>query len=366
MAKADYYELLSINKSSSAGDIKTAYRKLALKYHPDRNPGDSVAEEKFKEVSEAYEVLSSPDKKNIYDQYGHQGLSGQGHQGFQDVGDIFSSFGNIFEDFFGFGGGSGRTRARRGSDLRYDLSIDFEEAVFGVEKEIEFDRENSCSPCGGSGAEAGTERVHCETCGGAGQVRRNQGFFSVAVTCPSCHGEGSTVKNPCKPCRGTGKVAEHKKISVKVPPGVDTGLRLRVTGEGEAGSNGGPQGDLYVVLRVSESETYERDGSEIYYSHPIGMAQAALGCKVVIPTLDGDETIEIASGSQHGHTIKIPSLGVPHIRGVGRGDFHVILQVVVPKKLSKEQKELLQKFADISGEVVEPSGSGSFFNRIFD
>ncbi|MEZ4741187.1 MAG: molecular chaperone DnaJ [Bdellovibrionota bacterium] len=366
MAKADYYELLNISKSASSGDIKAAYRKLALKYHPDRNPGDLEAEEKFKEVSEAYEVLSSPDKKSIYDQYGHAGLSGQGHHGFQDVGDIFSSFGSIFEDFFGFGGGGGRSRARKGADLRYDLTIDFEEAVFGVEKEIEFDRESSCATCDGSGAEPGTSRVTCQTCAGSGQIRRNQGFFSVAVTCSTCRGEGSTIKDPCKSCRGTGRVAEHKKISVKVPAGVDTGLRLRVSGEGEAGINSGPQGDLYVVLHVADSAMYERDGADIYYKHPIGMAQAALGCSAVIPTLDGEQQIEIPAGIQHGHVIKIPSLGVPHIRGVGRGDFHVVLEVVVPKKLNKEQKELLHKFAEITGEVVKNQNSGGFFHRIFD
>lgn len=367
MSKVDYYEVLSVTAESSDAEIKAAYRKCALKFHPDRNPGDKEAEKKFKEASEAYEVLSDKEKKAVYDRYGHAGLSGQGHQGFHDVNDVFSSFGNIFEDFFGFsgGGGSRGSRVRRGADLKYDMKLDFKEAVFGIEKDIEFDRETECGTCDGSGAKPGTERVSCQMCGGAGQVRRNQGFFSVAVTCPACKGEGSTVKDPCTSCHGSGKETEHKTISVKVPAGVDTGLRLRVSGEGEAGSNGGPSGDLYVILHVQDSKEYHRDGIDIIYEQPISMAQAALGCKLKVETLDGEEEIEVPAGTQFGDRVTLPSLGVPHIRGVGRGDFIVELNVVVPKKLNKEQRELLEKFAEITGEPVKHK-SGGFFHRIFD
>lgn len=365
MSKPDYYELLGVQKTANEAEIKAAYRKAALKYHPDRNPGNPEAEDQFKLASEAYEVLSNQEKRSIYDRFGHQGLSGQGFQGFHDVSDIFSSFGNIFEDFFGFGGGGKSQRPRRGADLRYDLTIEFEEAIFGTDKEISFDRDAHCSPCQGTGAKPGTERTRCNTCAGAGQVRRNQGFFSVAVTCPSCQGEGSTVKDPCPSCKGKGTVSEHKTISVKVPAGVDTGLRLRITGEGEGGAKGAPPGDLYVVLHTKESKKFERDGADIVYVHQISMMQAALGAKVTIPTLEGETTIDVPAGAQYGHQITLSNLGVPHLRGVGRGDFIIRLDIVIPKKLTKEQRELLQKFADISGEQVQHH-SGNIFKRIFE
>ena len=365
MAKQDYYEVLNLDRSASAADIKSAYRKAALKYHPDRNPGDTEAEEKFKIASEAYEVLSDDQKRQIYDRFGHQGLSGQGYSGPRDASDIFSQFGSIFEDFFGFSGGSSRSRARRGADLRYDLNLDFKEAVFGTEKEIEFDKEVQCDACDGSGAKPGSAPVTCHTCDGAGQVRRNQGFFTVAVTCPTCHGEGTLIKDPCLKCSGKGRVFERKKISVKIPAGVDTGLKLRVSHEGEGGGNGGPAGDLYVVLHVNESEDYHRDGVDVVYRQPITFVQAALGSKVKVPTLDGEETVSIPAGSQFGHRITIPGAGVPHIRGVGRGDFYVQLDIQVPKKLSKEQRELLEKFAAISNEEVAKGNQG-FFQRIFE
>ena len=366
MAKQDYYEVLNVNRNASAAEIKAAYRKSALKYHPDRNPGDKEAEEKFKAASEAYEVLSDENKKQIYDRFGHQGLSGHGYSGPRDTSDIFSQFGSIFEDFFGFsGGGQGGNRARRGSDLRYDLELGFKEAIFGTEKEIEFDRETQCSPCQGSGAEPGSDTANCQTCNGAGQVRRNQGFFSVAVTCPSCRGEGQIIKNPCKSCSGKGRTYERKKISVKVPAGVDTGLKLRVSHEGEGGSNGGPAGDLYVVLHVEKNEQFERDGVDIILYQPISFVKAALGCKLEVETLEENETITIPAGSQHGHRITIPGAGVPQIRGVGRGDFFVELEIEVPKKLSKEQKELLVKFEQISSDKPKKSDQG-FFQKIFE
>ncbi|MBM4253899.1 MAG: molecular chaperone DnaJ [Deltaproteobacteria bacterium] len=363
--KRDYYEILSVERTCTEVEIKAAYRKAALKYHPDRNPGDQEAEIRFKEASEAYEVLSDGQKRATYDRFGHAGLSGQGFQGFQDVGDVFSSFGSIFEEFFGFSGGGrpGGGRGRRGADLRYDLTIEFEDAVRGIEKELEFERANECDACHGSRAEEGGKQT-CRTCGGVGQVRRSQGFFAIQTACPACRGEGETITKPCKPCGGRGVQMEKKKLSVKIPAGVDTGLRLRVGGEGESGSGGAPSGDLYVVLHVKESKLYERDEDDLVLRRGIGMAQAALGSKLIIPTLDGDKTIDVPAGVQHGHRITIPGAGVPHLKGIGRGDLHVQFEVVVPRKLSKEQKELLERFAQISGEDAGGHGSG-FFQKIF-
>ena len=363
-AKRDYYEILGIEKSASDGDIKSAYRKAALKFHPDRNPGSKEAEDRFKEASEAYEVLSDAQKRATYDRFGHQGLHGQGFQGFSDVGDIFSSFGSIFEEFFGFAGGGGRGgRARRGADLRYDMSIAFEEAVFGAEREIEFERAVECQPCAGSGAEPGG-KTRCNTCGGMGQVRRSQGFFSIQTTCPSCRGVGESITKPCAKCAGKGATMERKKISVKIPAGVDTGLRLRVTGEGEGGVGGAPRGDLYVVVHVKESREFERDGNDLIGVRRIGIAQAALGCKIKVPTMDGDREIEVPPGTQHGTRLTLPGLGVPHLKGVGRGDLHVQLEIIVPRKLSREQRDVLEKYAALSGEETNPAGA-SFFQKIF-
>jgi molecular chaperone DnaJ len=365
-AKRDYYEVLGIQKTATEVEVKSSYRKLALKYHPDRNPGDQEAEERFKEASEAYEVLADAQKRATYDRFGHQGLHGQGFQGFSDVNDIFSSFGSIFEEFFGFGGGGGgggRTRARRGADLRFDLAIEFEEAVFGVEKSVEFERAEECETCHGARAEEGGKTT-CKTCGGMGQVRRNQGFFAIQTACPTCRGEGEMITKPCKACSGKGAKLEKKKISVKIPAGVDTGLRLRVAGEGEGGSAGGPAGDLYVVLHVRESKDFERDGSDLILGRRVGIAQAALGCRLKVPTLDGEKVLDLPPGTQHGQRLTIAGAGVPHLKGVGRGDLHVIVDVVVPKKLNKEQRELLEKFAQLSGEGTE-GGGGGFFHKLF-
>jgi molecular chaperone DnaJ len=366
MIKRDYYEVLGLAKDAGEGDIKSAYRKAAMKYHPDRNPGDKEAEEAFKEASEAYEVLSDGQKRATYDRFGHQGLHGQGFQGFQDVGDVFSSFGSIFEEFFGFSGGfgaGGRSRARRGSDLRFDMQLEFEEAVFGVEREIEFEKAAACETCEGSGCKPGTGHKTCSSCKGSGQIRRNQGFFSLATPCPACGGEGQTLDSPCTSCKGRGRKIAKKKITVKVPPGVDTGLRLRVSGEGEAGAAGGPAGDLYVVLHVKESDRFQRDGLDLILAQPISMVQAALGCKVQVKALEGEHTVEVPAGTQYGHRITIAGAGVPHLRGVGRGDLHVEFDVRVPRKLTKEQRELLEKLAQISGD--ENTGGGGFFQRMF-
>ncbi len=366
MAKRDYYELLKVSRTASSVEIKAAYRKAALQYHPDRNAGDAEAEAMFKSVSEAYEVLSDEKKKEIYDRFGHEGLSGRGYNGPRDTDDIFSSFGSIFEDFFGFSGGSGsKNRAKRGSDLQYDLTISFEEAVFGAEKEINFQRKNECTTCKGTRAKPGSKAVTCSGCGGHGQVRRSQGFFSISVSCPTCHGEGTTIQDPCQKCKGKGYSVEKKQLKVKAPAGVDSGMRLRVTGEGEPGSLGGPAGDLYVMLTVQESKIFIRDGVNIILKQPISMAHAALGGDLEIPTLKGPKTISIQAGVQHGHPIVLHGEGVPHIRGSGHGDLIIELHVKTPQNLTKQQKELLEKFAEISGEQLQKK-NGGFLNRIFD
>lgn len=361
----DYYEILGIERTATEHEIKSAYRKAALKFHPDRNPGDREAEEKFKESSEAYEVLSDPQKRATYDRFGHQGLSGQGFSGFQDVGDIFSSFGSIFEEFFGFsqGGGGRGGRGRRGADLRYDLTLEFEEAVFGTEKELDFEKAVECNNCHGSRAESGGKTT-CRTCGGIGQVRRTQGFFSIQTPCPQCRGEGEMITKPCKTCSGRGVTMARKKLSVKIPPGVDNGLRLRVGGEGEGGSGGATPGDLYVMIHVKESPHFEREGADLLTRQKIGIAQAALGCKVQVPTLEGQKVIEVPAGIQHGHRITLGGQGVPHLKGLGRGDLHIDLEIQVPTSLSREQRDLLEKFAAISGEEAG-GGAKSMFQKIF-
>ena len=364
MSKRDYYEVLGVAKSASASELKGAYRKMALKYHPDRNPGDQEAENKFKEASEAYEVLSDDSKRQMYDRHGHAGMNG--HQGFADASDVFSSFGSIFEDFFGFSGGGGQrsNRPRKGADLRYDLEVSFEDAVFGTEQEIEFVKHVTCHTCNGSGAKSPSDVVTCSYCDGAGQVRRNQGFFTVAQTCPKCNGTGQEIKVKCGTCHGNKVVEEKKTLSVKVPAGIETGLRLRVGGEGEEGENGGPAGDLYVFLSVAESDKFIREGNDVILPLQIGMAQAALGTEVEIETLEGMKKVKIPAGSQFGHKITLPAQGVPFLRGMGRGDFIVDLHVKVPEKLNKEQKELLEKFASSFGEDVK--SSSGFFGKIFD
>lgn len=363
MSKRDYYEILGVERSASASEIKGAYRKLALKFHPDRNPGDKEAENSFKEASEAYEILSDSNKKQMYDRHGHAGVSGQG---FADASDVFSSFGSIFEDFFGFGGGSSRggKRPRKGADLRYDLEVAFEDAVFGTEQDIEFNKHVSCHGCNGTGAKSQSDIQTCSYCDGIGQVRRSQGFFTVAQTCHKCEGTGQEIKAKCGTCHGQKVVTEKKSLSVKIPAGIESGLRLRVGGEGEEGENGGPNGDLYVFLSVKDSDKFIREGNDVILPLKVGMAQAALGTEVEIETLEGMKRIKIPAGSQFGHRITLPSQGVPFLRGVGRGDFIVDLDVRIPEKLNKEQKELLEKFAATLGE--ETKSSQSFFGKIFD
>ncbi len=338
----DYYELLVVSRDADSGEIKKAYRKLAMKYHPDRNPDDKNAEEQFKLCTEAYEVLSDAKKRQIYDTYGHDGLKNSGYSGPSNAEDIFSSFGDIFSDLFGFGGG-GRSRERRdgpvaGNDLRYDVEVTFLEAVHGVGKEVELNRRDTCWTCEGSGSRPGHKKQVCPSCNGRGQVVRSQGFFQVSSTCPQCHGEGEIVTNPCSDCNGSGLVEKTKKVVLKIPAGVDTGARMRLRGEGEGGRKGGPSGDLYVVIHVEEHEFFKREGNTIYCRLPVPMVKAALGGSVEVPTIHGKKNVDISAGSQSGEIITLRNEGVKNLRGGGKGNMVVELQVLTPTNLCGEQK----------------------------
>lgn len=354
MSKRDYYEVLGVSRNADEEEIKRAYRRLALKYHPDRNPGDREAEEKFKEASEAYEVLRDPEKRQIYDQYGHAGLEGTGFRGFSGFEDIFSSFSDIFEEFFGFRTSRSRTRPRSGTSLRYDLEISLEDAYFGCEKEISFHRWNQCSTCRGSGIEPGKEPHICPTCRGRGQIVRSQGFFQISTTCPFCHGQGQIIRDPCPECHGEGRVKVKRRITVKIPPGVDTGSQLRLRGEGEPGEYGGPPGDLYVVIKVRDHDFYTREGNHLLCEVPISFVQAALGGTISIPTIGGEPIeLSIPSGTQPGDVLTAPGYGMPSLNGRDRGDLFVKLNVVIPKKLTKRQRELLEELAEIESSKVK-------------
>lgn len=362
MAKRDYYEVLGIDKSSSADEIKKAYRKLAIKFHPDRNQDNPEAEKSFKEATEAYEVLSDEQKKAAYDQYGFAGVDGMGgpsfnSQAFSGFEDIFGDMSSIFGSFFGGGGGGrGRTRTPRGHDLRYDVEISFKDSAFGVEHEIEYERNSGCPQCGGSGAEAGSSKKTCPDCGGAGQVRRSQGFFSVASTCTRCNGEGVTIENPCKNCRGQGIVKKSQKVKVKIPAGISSGKRIRLEGQGDAPARGGINGDLYVYIHVENHQYFERDNYDLYCMVPIAFTQAALGTDIYVRTLDEKKIkLKVAAGTQTGKVLRIRGEGIPILHGGGkRGDMYVKLHVEVPKRLSTKEKSLLKEFSDRYGEKEEP------------
>lgn len=352
--KRDYYEVLGIARNASDAEIKTNYRRLALKYHPDRNPGDTHAEERFKEAAEAYEVLRDPEKRRIYDRYGHAGLQGTGFQGFRGFEDIFSSFGDIFEGFLGLGGGSrSHRRVRKGADLQYDLRISFLEAASGVDKVLEVPRVEICPRCNGSGVKPGYHEEACRLCSGMGQVVRSQGFIRVSTPCPECRGSGVVVSHPCDECGGTGSVHVRKKLNVKIPAGVKSDMTLRLSGEGERSHSGGPRGDLYVRIHVDEHEFFERHEDDVICRVPISFVDAALGTTLEIPTLDGYEKIHISEGSQHGDVLRLRGKGFPRLAGLGKGDQVVVLDVRIPTKLSTKQQELLREFAGLEKEKRE-------------
>jgi len=369
MAKRDYYEVLGIERSASEEEIKKAYRKLAVKYHPDKNPGDKTAEEQFKELGEAYEVLNDPQKREIYNQYGHAafdrrsggfGRGGGFHDPFEVFREVFGG-GSIFDELFG-GGRSDPTQAQRGDDLRYDMELTFEEAAHGCEKEITVTKPERCDVCGGSGASAGSQVKTCPTCGGRGQVISSRGIFSIAQTCPHCHGAGRIIEKPCKNCHGTGRKEKSSKIKLRIPAGVDTGSRLRSSGNGEAGARGGPAGDLYVVLHVRPHEIFQRDGDDLLCEVPVSFVQAALGADIEVPTLDGKAEIKIPAGTQPGTMFRLKGKGVKNIQGYGHGDLHVRVNVEVPTHLTSVQKAKLQEFAQLCNGNENPI-SKSFFEK---
>ena len=362
MAKRDFYEALGVTKDASSDQIKAAYRKLAVKHHPDKNKGDKASEDKFKEASEAYHVLSNSERKQNYDNFGHAAFEngGGGRGGFGNF-DFSSSFSDIFEDFFGDFGGTGGRRGRknsnlRGSDLRYDLSISLEEAYTGKKQDIKFSTSEKCNTCKGSGSKPGQEVGACSMCGGNGQVRSNQGFFTVQQTCPQCSGNGEEITNPCRDCNGQGKKQTSKRLSVTIPKGVNDGTRIRLAGKGEAGSRGAGSGDLYLFINVYSHDLFKRSDENLFFECPISIADAALGTAIEIPTIDGGKAkIKIPSGTQSGKQFRLKGKGMPYLRGSENGDLYVKVNTEVPVSLNKEQKELLEKFREIENEKSNPS-----------
>jgi len=361
MAKRDYYDVLGVNKNSTADQIKTAYRKLAVKFHPDKNKGDKASEEKFKEASEAYHVLSDNERKQSYDNFGHAAFeNGAGGKGGFGNFDFSSSFSDIFEDFFSdFGGRGGRKSRRtnfRGADLRYDLSITLEEAYTGKKQDIKFSTSEKCNTCSGSGSKPGHDAGSCSMCGGHGQVRSNQGFFTVQQTCPQCSGTGEEITHPCNNCGGQGKKQTSKRLSVTIPKGVDDGTRIRLAGKGEAGTKGAGSGDLYLFINVYSHDLFKRSDENLFFEYPISIADAALGTSIEIPTINGGKAkIKIPSGTQSGKQFRLKDKGMPYMRGSGNGDLYVQVNTEVPVSLNKEQKELLEKFREIENEKSNPS-----------
>ena len=372
MSKRDYYEVLEVSKTATDQEIKSSYRKLALKHHPDRNQGDKNAEEKFKEAAEAYAILSDAEKRARYDRFGHAGVGG-GAQGFDPS--QFSGFEDIFGglgDIFGFGGGSRRDGPQRGADLRYDLEIKFEQAARGVGTNIQIPRHETCDTCKGNGAAAGTTPTTCPQCRGTGQLRYQQGFFTVARTCGQCRGNGKVITKPCATCHGQGTVEQQRKLTVKIPAGIATGQRLRLSGEGEAGTLGGPPGDLYVVIFVREHEFFQREGNNLHCSVPLPMTTLALGADIKVPGIDGDHVVKIPESTQTGATFRLRGKGMPDVSGRGHGDILVTVQAVTPKKLTKEQKKLLEQLAATLPETkIKPStreedGERGIFDKVKD
>jgi molecular chaperone DnaJ len=380
VTKRDYYEILGVSRGAGESEIKSAYRKLAMQYHPDRNPGDKAAEEKFKEAAEAYAVLADADKRSAYDRFGHAGVRGAAGAGAGFDPSIFSEFGDLSEilgSMFGFGDLFGARRRRggpqRGADLRYDLEIAFEEAAAGTETTIQIPREENCDTCHGSGAAPGTSPSMCSMCRGQGQVRRQHGFMVIAQTCPQCHGAGRVISKPCQVCRGAGRVTRERKITVKIPAGIASGQQLRLQGEGEAGSAGGPAGHLYVVVQVREHEFFRREGQNLYCEVPVNFTTLALGGEIQIPTLDGTEAVKVPEGTQTGTTLRLRHKGLPDVNGRGRGDLFATVQGRIPKKLTKEQRHLLEQLSRaLPKEKFEPRPRGeeqeerNLFDRVKD
>lgn len=372
----DFYEVLGVSKTATVEEIKSSYRKSAMQWHPDRNPDNKQeAEIRFRECTEAYAVLSDPQKRQIYDAYGHAGLASSGGQT-DFSGTIFQDFHDIFGDFFGFddlfgsaGGrrGGGRTRVQRGADLRYDMSLAFEEAASGVNTKIRIPRQEYCESCNGTGAKKGTGVVACQTCGGRGQIVYQQGFFTINRTCPACQGAGQIIKERCADCRGQGRIERERSIELRIPPGVDTGTRLRITGEGEPGPNGGPAGDLYVVLDVKEHNFFERRGADLYCTIPISMSQATLGAELQVPGLNGDERLKIPEGTQSGAVFRIKGKGLPDPHGGGRGDLYYLVRVITPNKLTRDQRKLMEQLdATLKVENKPAERNSSIFNKMKD
>jgi molecular chaperone DnaJ len=376
--KRDYYEVLGVSRDASADDIKKAYRKLAVKFHPDKNPGDKTAEDKFKEIGEAYDVLSDDQKRAAYDRYGHAafaggmgGPAGYGGGGFHDPFEIFREVfgaggggGNIFETFFGGNGGRQRRDGpQRGSDLRYGMEISLEDAANGCEREIEYERLASCRTCSGSGSASGSGKKTCRTCGGAGQVISSRGFFQIQQVCPDCAGAGETVTDPCKACSGAGRVKEHTKVRVKIPAGIEDGSRLRSTGNGDYGTRGGPPGDLYIVVGIKQHDIFEREGDDLHCQMPLSFTIAALGGEAMVPTLEGKASLKVPAGTQNGTTFRLRGKGIKTLGSQDRhGDLYVHVQIAVPTKLNAEQRAKLEEFAQLFGEHSSHMEE-SFFER---
>ncbi|MDD5488154.1 MAG: molecular chaperone DnaJ [Candidatus Omnitrophica bacterium] len=366
----DYYGVLEVSREASAAEIKSAYRKLALKYHPDKNPGNKEAEEKFKEISHAYEVLSDPDKRHRYDRFGAGAFENGGFSGFHDASDIFSQvfgggFGDIFENMFGFGSGTAYNGPMRGRDLEFSLGLDFMEAVHGANKEIKVRKYENCGECGGTGAKKGSKKTTCSRCGGSGRIRQSGGFISIMSACPGCGGTGKVIKDPCPVCHGKGLEEVTKKIKVDIPAGIDSGMRIRLAGEGEAGTNGGEHGDIYVHITVREDDTFGRKGYDILYAAPVTFPRLALGGEIEVPGIDGNEKLQIPAGTQNGEVFRIKGKGVSKLDGKGRGDQLVKVLIKVPVTLTKEEKELLRKL-DSNKEVPKSGEKKSFVDKVKD
>jgi molecular chaperone DnaJ len=370
--KSDYYEVLGVIRTATSDEIKSAYRKAALKWHPDRNPEKKdAAEVKFREATEAYSVLSDAQKRAAYDRFGHAGLSGMGTDFNRS---IFDEFQDVFGDFFGFedvfgrgAGGRGRSRVQRGADLRYDMRFSFEEAAAGVTTKIRIPRQELCGACKGTGAKAGTGAVTCESCKGRGQLHYQQGFFSISRTCPACQGTGHVIRAKCPECHGSGRIERTRTIDVRIPPGVDSQTRIRVPGEGEQGANGGPAGDLYIVLEVADHPFFERRGADLYCTIPISITQAALGAEITVPGLSADEKVSIEEGTQTGSTIRLKGKGLPDPHGGGKGDLYVNVRVVTPSKLTREQRRALQQLGELLEVENRPAQrDSSLFEKVKD